>query len=239
MNETQKLQDDCGNRASARIYETHHDCGGYMPLHRHNAAYASLIVSGDYIEYGVDGRIEVTEGDIIIHPPFNAHGDLFPKRRARVLNVELSGAMLPGAAFVACASNTSALLDALLGQPDRAEQIILEEATSVGRRRAPVEGPAITRPAADAWRYGERMSVREASVSAGVSAEYFSRLFKSHYGVSPVAYRSEWRFRHALSAIAGGCSLAKAATHNGYSDQSHMTRDFNARASQPPGAFSA
>ena len=221
----------------ARFCETVHERGGAMAMHRHMGSYASFVLSGGYIEYGVDGRIEVAAGDLLIHPPLNAHGDLFHRSDARVFSVDLPDDGAPGGTRAIRIRARRKFQAELRRRPEQAAEMIFDEASRRDQHLSPLAPPRFTRTAAEAWQAGAPLSVQDAASEAGVSAEHFSRRFKAHFGVAPAAYRSEWRFRRAANAIAKGGRLADAASDCGYADQSHMTRDFTLRAQRAPRSF--
>jgi len=67
-----------------------------------------------------------------------------------------------------------------------------------------------------------------------VSREHASRQFHRHYGLSPRAYRAEWRMRRALRLLGDGAGLAAVAADAGYADQSHLTRELRSKTGMTP-----
>lgn len=55
--------------------------------HRHDRAYAALVLSGSYEESGSRGRFRVSAGDILFHGAFDAHLDRFCSNGAQILNL--------------------------------------------------------------------------------------------------------------------------------------------------------
>lgn len=208
-----------------------------MPLHRHRRAYVSLVLAGGYVEYSVDGRFIVEAGDIVFHPPFHAHGDLFARDNAQVLGVELDDELIPQASYGVRGARR--LVAEIRRRPADAAALIRDRFAAGGAPLKRARRPSRIADAAERWRAGDSLSVRAAAERAGVTGEYFARLFKSHFGVAPAAYRSEHRFRHAARAVLAGQGLAATAAQCGYADQSHMTREFNRFAGAAPGALAA
>lgn len=73
---------------------------------------------------------------------------------------------------------------------------------------------------------------------SGYSHRGFIALFREAAGMSPKRYARVQRFQQALAALqAGTATLAELAVAAGYSDQAHMTREFQAMAGLSPGAY--
>lgn len=62
---------------------------GTLPRHRHDSAYAAVILCGGYEECGSYGRYRAKAGHVLLHRSFDAHLDRFERRGARVLNLPL------------------------------------------------------------------------------------------------------------------------------------------------------
>src|SRR5690606_36153643 len=73
----------------------------------------------------------------------------------------------------------------------------------------------------------------------GYSPRQVERRFKEGVGLSPMALWRVLRFQRflRLSAASPGASLTDLALGGGYSDQSHLIRDFKAIAGSPPSTF--
>ena len=73
-----------------------------------------------------------------------------------------------------------------------------------------------------------------------VSTRHLERLFDQHFGVGPKHYARLWRFRQAAQALTSPHeerSLSELAAALGYSDQAHMTREFQRFAGVSPGRY--
>ncbi len=81
-------------------------------------------------------------------------------------------------------------------------------------------------------------SMRELEHEHGLDRFSICRLFRRHFGVSPQAYLIQRRISVARSLIAEGHTLADAAIASGFSDQSHMTRQFVKTIGMSPGQWS-
>ena len=80
-------------------------------------------------------------------------------------------------------------------------------------------------------------SLGELAAIAGCQPVYLARAFRRRYGVSPGHYLRRRRLHRAVSQIARGRTLARAAASLGFVDDSHLHRAFVAEFGMSPGAF--
>jgi AraC-like DNA-binding protein len=74
---------------------------------------------------------------------------------------------------------------------------------------------------------------------AGVSRQYFARVFHDRVGLTPRLYSRLARFRNGLALISkANISWAETALELGYSDQSHMIADFREFSGRTLASFS-
>jgi AraC-like DNA-binding protein len=81
-------------------------------------------------------------------------------------------------------------------------------------------------------------SLDELSTLTGLSPFYLLRVFHRQVGMPPHAYLRHIRIARAESMLAKGMSVAEVALAAGFSDQSHMTRQFKRIVGITPGAYS-
>ena len=215
----------------ASCHETRHGGGDTLATHRHRAAYAALVVDGDYTEASLDGPVACTPGTLVLHPAFHAHGDRFGRGGARVLNLALPAHAVPRFRVLHVADLRQARrvferhpqeLDALLG-----------EAAS------PADGLALPDWQAafvDALLAGED-DIGRIARRLGVSAAHASRALGASHGMSPRALRREARWRRALGLLHGDVPLAGIAAQAGFADQSHLSRTCRMHAGTTPTAL--
>ena len=102
----------------------------------------------------------------------------------------------------------------------------------------PVVGYALAK-----WSYAETSLFPTVSVLSrdiGLSERAFERRFVAHVGVTPVHYRRLSRFRGVLRLYSEGVrDWAGLAAATGFSDQSHLVRDFGTFAGLTPTAWAA
>jgi len=81
------------------------------------------------------------------------------------------------------------------------------------------------------------VSLSDLARESGLSRFQLVRAFARVTGLTPHAYLMQRRIDVARRLIAGGMSLAEAASASGFADQSHMTRLFVRNFGVSPGAY--
>lgn len=114
--------------------------------------------------------------------------------------------------------------------------------TAVGD--VPTEGPGRTAGTPDPRarrverRLRERLdgpiALKELADLAGVGERAVLRLFRSAYGLSPYAYRTNLRINEAKRLLRSGLEVAETALAAGFYDQSHFHRQFVRRVGMTP-----
>ena len=72
---------------------------------------------------------------------------------------------------------------------------------------------------------------------AGQSEFHFARAFKTSLGITPHEYLNRRRIEKARQLIARGDSLAEVALACGFSNQSHLNRQFRRLVGMSPGRY--
>lgn len=212
-----------------------HDSFGALAAHRHVDAYAAFVLEGEYTELSADGKIVVGPGDVVVHPLFHRHINVFAASPVSVLNLILPtriGITLPYARLRSTELPCSQ--DDIVHRPCDGVAAVVEALERSDMDAHPRVDDDIV---GYAWRKLKEpcaFKIRHVAAETGVSAEHLAREFRSRYGLSPVEYRAEHRFRHALRKLSRGDSAANAALSSGYSDQSHMSRDVRQRIGMTP-----
>jgi AraC-like DNA-binding protein len=117
--------------------------------------------------------------------------------------------------------------------------------TEVCRERvAALDGPdPVIRHALSKWRPSAERALPAVSVltrDIGLSERAFERRFVAHVGLTPVRYRRLARFRLVLRLHAGGLrDWSELAATTGFSDQSHLVRDYRAFTGLTPTEWAA
>lgn len=74
--------------------------------------------------------------------------------------------------------------------------------------------------------YREDTPVTALAAMTGMCVSNLEKLFRKHLGLTPCAYRSAVRVRHAKMLLAGGCTVFEAAQLSGFTDPFYFSRLF-------------
>jgi AraC-like DNA-binding protein len=74
---------------------------------------------------------------------------------------------------------------------------------------------------------------------AGLSRAHMIRAFRKQYFITPHAYQTDLRIRHARTLLRAGATPSDTAMACGFADQAHLTRHFKARTGLTPAVFRA
>lgn len=217
---------------SDSISISEHNAKGVDATHRHRNAYAAIVCEGAYQEISADGPVHVSAGDIVIHPPFHQHKNLFASSNVKVLNLTLPFEPACHAGYGVLHGGASFIVKLVGNHQERAVEHILDRAD--GAKQTFPSRIAALDMAAGALRDDPFLPISAIANRAGYTHAYFTRAFTRYYGVSPASFRAEYRFRRAVNCILVSKALADAASDAGYADQAHMTRDFRRRTGVTP-----
>jgi len=86
--------------------------------------------------------------------------------------------------------------------------------------------------------FRERIDFRALAATAGVQPATLVRAFRRHFRTSPGDYQRTLRVRWAAERLArSDMPIGRIALQAGFSDQSHLTREFRRRIGLPPAAY--
>lgn len=85
--------------------------------------------------------------------------------------------------------------------------------------------------------YNENLSLESLANDADMSVYALLRLFKKRIRVSPYLLQAGLRIKHAKTCLKTGASFAESAAECGFTDQSHMTRQFRRWIGITPGDY--
>ncbi|WP_159952233.1 AraC family transcriptional regulator [Rhizobium sp. 18065] len=99
--------------------------------------------------------------------------------------------------------------------------------------------PAGVRRARDYIRahFAQEISLEGLAREAGLSRAHLIRAFRKHYFITPHAYQTDLRIRHARHLLRQGETPTDTALSCGFADQAHFTRHFKARTGLTPGKY--
>ena len=87
-------------------------------------------------------------------------------------------------------------------------------------------------------RLGEEVTVQEWSEASGLNTDYFSRLFKTHIGMTPRAWLIEARLLRASRVlVSSDKSIAEVSEISGFNCPFHFSRTFRRRFGMPPAQY--
>jgi len=209
-------------------FETRHDARDVLHTHRHDGAYAALVVDGSHVEASADGPIDCVPGTLVLHPRWHAHGNRFGSVGAKVVNLDLGDAFIGDTLRVLRVHDAKDALAVFMRAPHRLGELI----ASCKATPAPTLQPwqrAFLRELE-----GGELEIATLARRAGVSLAHASRTFVKSHGMPPQVLRRELRCRRALRLLADGMALADIATVSGFADQAHLTRTLRAATGTPP-----
>jgi AraC-like DNA-binding protein len=126
-----------------------------------------------------------------------------------------------------------------VGDPEMMFPILEQELTARLTRPLLIH-PAVAHALARAGTIGPRIRVSDVQREAGYSARHFIELFRAAVGLTPSQFYRVKRFTTVLHALAQaqpsneGSNMADLAMSTGYSDQSHLIREFKEFAGITP-----
>ena len=77
--------------------------------------------------------------------------------------------------------------------------------------------------------FRENLPIADYAAACSFSESYFRRRFVERFGVSPIVYRNDLRFREVRRMCSEGVSLSKAAEAVGFCDASYLRRLYKKR----------
>ncbi|HEY2824364.1 MAG TPA: helix-turn-helix domain-containing protein [Gemmatimonadales bacterium] len=215
-------------------FETRHQAGTRLEVHRHREAYVALVVDGAYHEASADGLWWCEPGTLVIHPPLHAHANAFPLRGVRVLNARLDG----GHRTVRRYGAWTTALSATPSHWRSASADDLLAAVAGATPLEPIAGPPFVQALARELRSCDSTRVAGAARRAHVSREHAARTFRRHFGMPPRSFRAEHRLRFAIDLLGTTALPLSCVAHDaGFADQAHFTRTVKTALGLTPGAL--
>lgn len=87
--------------------------------------------------------------------------------------------------------------------------------------------------------FRDGVSLDDLAAIGGTSPFHLVRAFKDRFGLTPVAYRTQQRVAEACRLLRRSVPIAEVALEVGFTDQSHLTRQFQRLMGAPPGRYLA
>jgi len=246
--------------AGIRFFRVDYGGGLHQRRHSHDYTSVSLVLSGGVAET-VGRRIaEAGTLTVLVKPAGVEHACTFANRGVRLLSLQIDAALLSSL------ETRRATLDQwrVVSNPRAAAGLLrlFDSAASGefvgGERDAVVELLAeLAEPGTGGnlrdvprWLHDAEACIRESFVRpttrqlaqrAGVHPVHFARAFRRHFGHSPTGYAAWLRLRRASEMLVRNVAARRGAIalDAGFTDQSHMWREFRHALSITPGALAA
>jgi AraC family transcriptional regulator len=228
-----------------QLSETRFARGAFLPMHRHDDAYLTFVLSGAYRERAGGQTRDCAARSLVLHPAGDTHEDDFAAQPTRCLNAVLApafvqrlgsaaqtlarGGVVAGPQLALIGDRVSAELRALDGSsPMIIEGLLLELFGLLVRSDSPRRTPAwLTEAHTIIGRtFAQKHSLADIAEEVGVHPVHLARAFRGHYGVSVGEHVRALRVAYARERIAAGIALTAVAAEAGFADQSHFTRTF-------------
>jgi AraC family transcriptional regulator len=223
-----------------------------LPRHRHDAAYACIVLDGSYEERALRS-VECRAGSIIFHPAGHAHANKVGSEGARCVNVEFGGSALGQLTLSLHGRNNRAV------QLDPAHALLKKLVASLsssnqGSERATylatleligLASKALAPSDDDTWlaRVVDQLTLHADAFPtpsalarmAGVHPFHLNRTFRRIHGETVGSYLRHRRLDAAAARLEQGDEpLADIAVDLGFSDQAHFTRAYRTRFGTTP-----
>lgn len=204
-----------------------------LPLHRHEDARIIVVLEGEVHESDLSGKRVYRKGEVLFRPPYCAHANASSGSRSSFLRLPVSrkywldyvrrhGWRGMRGLLDFDSRDHRALLRANTGG-DGVLSLLVDDGSPDGNWEQ-----------AGVARYG---SLHALAASNGLKPYQLTRRFQRRYGLTPSAWRREWRIRCALALLTEGGVLADIAVECGFSDQSHLSREVKRVTGMAPAAF--
>lgn len=211
-----------------RMRHTPHET---LTRHLHGHAFATVVLSGGYVEAGDTGRHCVAAGDVLLHRAWESHLDRFGPAGADVLVVDIADgdAQRPSGRI----SDPDAVVR--LGERDQADAARLLFEAFVPTPMNPTDWPDIL---AQALSDDPGLAIGAWADAHGLQRGSVSRGFRQVFGIAPVGYRLIQRIRRAIAEVQTTTKpLSLIAQDCSFADQAHMSRALKRLVRTSPGAL--
>lgn len=227
-----------------------------LPKHEHTHAYLSFPLCGSYEERYGDISMRCGATSAVFHPKGERHADVFHSVDSRVLSIEIDDGWferlresgvpvsdrieLRGQHILRRASQ----LRHMLGLRERPPLLKIEACTidllaelpandrgkgAPGWLEAVLEHIRDTQP--------ERPSTAALARIAGVHPVHLTRTFRRVHGCTIGGYLRSLRIERAMQLLRSRASMSEIALAAGFSDQSHLCREFKRAVGVTPAQF--
>lgn len=231
-------------RELARTHEygaalVYYPAGVAHPMHEHDCAQASFLLTGGFKEDG-DGLAATPVTGMQGYKPAGAsHRCQFGRDGALILSVNFREGVDPDLPFLGFArggGDRRSLLALLLAQAASTQDVVDDLLATLDMGETRGARPGWLRRAAEQFADDPLSEVGDVAAAHGIHRVQLSRAFQRHFGVSPSRYRLHCKAARAVRLmVEDGEAPASAAVAAGFADQAHFTRTAKSLAGIGPG----
>lgn len=210
---------------------------GYVQSeHAHRETVLNIVLSGSVVEATASTEATISAWNLYVRNAGVEHRNEYGRGETRVLSIAIEDdteAERRGDRWLLTAPSGMRALIALLREVHR-EESRPESTMPMNGLFDPVAWRDRSISAQNAWLDearrtldSPRAEIRKVAAGAGMHRVAFARAFRRFMGLSPSEYRRWCRVRRAASRLGeADIPLTEVALESGFSDQSHMCRDF-------------
>lgn len=212
--------------------------------HAHTTARFCAVMTGEYREESDGEQFHCTPGTVTFRPAGVIHANRFVGE-TRCLTIEPATPFLTGLhrtrndrAFALATQ-----IERELARPDAASPLIVEglllQLTGVhARSRAASDVPPWLERVRRRLAATHRATLRQLADECGVHPSYLATLFRRTFGCTVGEFRRQRRIDDAVDALTRrDLPLAQVALSCGFTDQSHLSREFKRAIGMTPAAY--
>ena len=219
-----------------------------LPPHAHQQATLNLVLDGQYSEtLGAAAARAYGPATLIAKPAGSVHSNQVGEMPVECLVIEMPADPSPGLDPVsrsALIARSGGKLRAELARPDDVTPMVVEGLVLelLAELRKSPRPPGSSHP----WLLRARdllhdepgpSSLTDLARKVGLHPIYIARAFRARFGCAVGEYARSLRVERARRLLHHDLPLSEVAARAGYSDQSHMTRDFRRAFAESPGAY--
>jgi AraC family transcriptional regulator len=237
----------------AVLTDASYEANAIIPKHTHREAYFCLIRAGGYQERCGATNFERRPRSVVFHPDGEEHSERMGTSSVLSFNVELNAQWVrrarafqrPWCDTGGPVTDLAAQLFRELSSPDdltplAVECLLLEIAVTVERVKRFATGTSTLSHACTVLtsRYRESVRMQEIAKELNIHPGHLARLFREQLHTSPTVFLRRLRVKEAQRLLSStDQTIAEIAAAVGFSDQSHLTREFRRSFGTTPRVF--
>ena len=243
-----------------RVTEAAYESNLRLPRHEHPFPSWTAVLAGGFEERFRDGDRACADGAVLAKPGHAAHSNVYGGAGARVVIVEITESAADAHPELRGVTDSTIRVIPASAARSRVRSLRAELRTAAAGRSLGVHAAVLDlgllllrreprpRAARAVWlaRVIERLrsefvhppSLGALAADCGVHPVYLCAAFRSAHGCSPGQYVRRLRIEHARRLLATTRqTVSSIAFESGFSDQSHLTRQFRAETGMTPAEY--